>query len=139
MVRDDAGSFVAGYAKYIFQNVMAEVWETRDGLQLALHLGIRKLEVECESTYTIQLCRGEVAPPWYLKSLVQDIANMKGKFEDVVFVHQYRESNFVVDTLSKKASERILEGVWFTNPPEDIVNFLLADIQGVSHPRMIKV
>ncbi|XP_026453587.1 uncharacterized protein LOC113354476 [Papaver somniferum] len=82
VVRDDAGSFVACYAKYIFQNEsnVAEVWATRDGL-------------------------------------VQDITDMKEKFEDVVFVHQYRESNFVADTLSKKAADRVFEGVWFTSPP----------------------
>lgn len=114
VVRDDAGSFVAGFAKFIYQNVsnLAEVWAAREGLLLGVKLGITKLEVECDLTYTVQLCNGEVTPPWYLKTLVQDIVDLKKRFEDLVFVHDYRESNYVADTLSKKASERTLEGVW---------------------------
>ncbi|XP_026429615.1 uncharacterized protein LOC113326017 [Papaver somniferum] len=141
VVRDDAGSFVAGFSRYIFQNGnnVVEVRDTRDGLQLAVQVGIKKLKVNCDSNYTVQLCTSEAAPPWYLRGLVQDINALKEKFEDVVFVHQYRESNFITDNLSKKASDRTLEGVWFTNPPEEIVNNLVADIQGVSYPRMIKV
>ncbi|XP_026451117.1 uncharacterized protein LOC113351325 [Papaver somniferum] len=112
VVRDDVGAFVAGYTKHIYQNGsnMVEVWAERDGLQLVVQLGIRKPEVECDSLYTIQLCRGEVSPLWYLRGLIQDIEELSENFEDLVFIHQHRESNFVADTFSKKASEGLLEG-----------------------------
>lgn len=84
---------------------VAQIWATRDGLLLALQLGIKKLEVDCDSASTIQLCNGEITPPWHLKGLIHDIIDMREKFEELVFVHQYRELNYVANTLSKKAAE----------------------------------
>lgn len=57
----------------------------------------------------------------------------------IVFEQQYREANFVDDTLAKKASERNLEGIWIDNPPDEIINKLVDDIQGVSYPRIVRI
>ncbi|XP_026451125.1 uncharacterized protein LOC113351336 [Papaver somniferum] len=141
VVRDDDGSFVAGFAKHIYQNGcnMTEVWEVRNGLQTVIQPGIKKLEVDCDSTFAIQLCRGEVQAPWHLRGLIQDIEVMKMKFEDIVFEQQYKEANFMDDTLAKKASERNLEGIWIDIPPDEIINKLVDDIHGVSYPRIVRI
>lgn len=54
---------------------------------------------------------------------------MKDKFEDLVFVHQYRETNFVADILSKKTADGDLEGVWINSPPVKIISNIVVDIQ----------
>lgn len=87
VLRGDQGGFLACYAKHIFKNDnnVAEVWAIRNGLLLAKEMGIKKLEVESDSTYAIQLCNKEVLVPWSLHALVEGISILKGSFESISF------------------------------------------------------
>ncbi|XP_026417463.1 uncharacterized protein LOC113312946 [Papaver somniferum] len=122
IIRDGAGGFVACFCKHICKNNnnVAEVWAIRDGLILADQLGANCLEVESDSCYAIQLCKGESKPHWDTYKLVQYINMLKNKFDQVIFKQKYREANQVADRLTKNGATREVEGIWTTNMPSFI-------------------
>lgn len=117
---------------------VAEVWAIRDGLQLAKEMGIRKLEVESDSTYVVQLCNKEIQVTWFLRGLTEDIYKMKQSFEDVVFKQRFREANSVEDLLAKDSAARLMEGVWISQPPKEIIQVLGDDLIGRANTRVVR-
>ncbi|XP_026398180.1 uncharacterized protein LOC113293952 [Papaver somniferum] len=87
IIRGDQVEFYACYAKHVFKNDnnVAEVWVIRNGILLAKDMGFKKIEVESDSTYAIQLCKKEVQVPWNLHSLIEDIDALKKNFDAIGF------------------------------------------------------
>lgn len=102
-------------------------------------LGIRKLEIESDSMYDIQVCRGEIQTTWYLNAVQKDIKFLCEKFEVTSFSHKYPEANNVADVLAKGASKKSLLGVWLVEPPREICESLSNDLMGITYPRIIKL
>ncbi|RZC73607.1 hypothetical protein C5167_049083 [Papaver somniferum] len=140
VIRDDDGKFVACYCEHIYFNGSndAEVWAVRDGLKIVVDLGIQKLEVESDSTYTIQLCEAKINPLWRMQRLIEDIKMLKTKFTRIVFNHEYREANGAADCLAKLANKKVLEGKWLQIAPEVISRFLNEDISSRVTPRLVR-
>ncbi|XP_026439307.1 uncharacterized protein LOC113337995 [Papaver somniferum] len=99
VIRDESGAFVACYWKHIFKNNnnVAEVLAIRDGLRLAVDLGLHYLEVESDSSYVVQLCNEEVQPNWDCFGLLKEISGLKSRFSQVKIQQRYREANKVAD------------------------------------------
>ncbi|XP_026451467.1 uncharacterized protein LOC113351746 [Papaver somniferum] len=102
----DHGGFYACYAKHVFKNDnnVAEVWDIRNGMLLTRNMGLKKLEVESDST--IQLSKEEVQAPWGLRTLIQDTDALKKNFEAILFSQRYREVNVVADFQAKGAAAK---------------------------------
>lgn len=94
VIRSDQGGYQACFSKHIFKNDnnMVEVCSIRDGLVFAKELGIKKLEVESDSTFAIQLCEKEIQIPWSLKALVEDTQHLKACFDVISFNQRYTEA-----------------------------------------------
>ena len=56
-IRDHRGMWIKGFARKIGHatNLIAEFWALRNGLQMALQLGINCLEVELDAKTIVQL------------------------------------------------------------------------------------
>ncbi|XP_026449746.1 uncharacterized protein LOC113349916 isoform X2 [Papaver somniferum] len=123
VIRDESGSFVVCYGKHIFKNNnnVAEVWAIRDGLRLAVHLGIHNFEVEGDSCYVVQLCKEEGQPQWDTYGLVKKISELMACFNQVNFTQRYREANNIVDRLAKDGASRKHEGTWIGVLPDFFV------------------
>ncbi|XP_026429515.1 uncharacterized protein LOC113325863 [Papaver somniferum] len=95
VIRDGAGDFVVCFCKHIHKNNnnVAKVWAIRDGLRLANQLGLNLVEVESDSWYAIQLCKGEVKPNLDTYRLVQDISMLKSKFVQLATIGIYIQKN----------------------------------------------
>ncbi|XP_026428590.1 uncharacterized protein LOC113324484 [Papaver somniferum] len=136
VIRDEQGRFCGGFAKYTYNcgSNVAELCAIREGLLVAEGLGIRKLEIESDSMYAIQVCRGEIQATWYLNAVQKVIKFFCEKFEVISFSHKYREANNVTDVLAKGASKKSLLGVWLSEPPREICESLFNDLIGITYP-----
>ena len=57
VIRDNAGNWIRGFARYIGYTTskIAEFWALRDGLKLAIQLGVQNLEVELDAKVIVDL------------------------------------------------------------------------------------
>ncbi|XP_026419789.1 uncharacterized protein LOC113315747 [Papaver somniferum] len=106
VLQDDNGQFVAAYAEHLHRatNNLVEVCAVRQGLILANKLGIRHLEVECDSQLVVHWSQGISTPPWHIKWLVKDIQELQSLFCTCIIIHNYRETNHVADFLAKSVA-----------------------------------
>ncbi|XP_026420227.1 uncharacterized protein LOC113316223 [Papaver somniferum] len=123
VIRDCSGSFKVAFAHHLFSNysTVVELWDVRDGLLLALKLHIAYLIVDSDSSSTIDFCNSQSTPPWYLKGILFDIHSITKSFQNVIFVHNLRETNIVVDALSNKVVNPLVFDEWIDQPPTDIL------------------
>lgn len=141
IIRVDNGGFQACLARHIYKNDnnVAEVWEIREGLLLEKNIGIKKLEVETDSTYAVQLCKRETSTPWVMRSLIKDIEELMLSFDDIVIGQRYREANGVADYLAKSSVAKEIEGEWITSPPTSILRLLSNDLVGRAVVRNVRL
>lgn len=113
VIREDSGASKAYFAKHIFKNTnnIAELWAIRAGMTIAKGMGIKKVEVESDSTFDLMLCREECVVSWSMLGLLKDIQITKESFEDIVFKQRYIEDNSLDDYLAKASAVKEMEGV----------------------------
>ncbi|KAI3907566.1 hypothetical protein MKW98_016210 [Papaver atlanticum] len=66
ILRASDGHFLAAFARHIYHssNNVAELWAIRDGLKLASSLGMKRLVVESDSKYAVNVCKGLLHGTW---------------------------------------------------------------------------
>ena len=64
VIRDYHGGWVKGFSRSIGHttSVMAKWWALRDGLILAIHLGINQLEVELDAKVIVEMLNSANCP-----------------------------------------------------------------------------
>lgn len=64
LLRVDRGQWLAGFMRNIglTSSIAAELWGLRDGLSLALQLGIRKIEIELDAKALTLILKENVVP-----------------------------------------------------------------------------
>ncbi|GLT84950.1 hypothetical protein SLE2022_031560 [Rubroshorea leprosula] len=94
VIRDNNGDWVIGYAKNLGfgSNSDAEFWGTKLGLELALRLGFRKLEIEADSSLAINVINGIFIPNAAHKPLITCFRSLIPKFDEVMLTHIYCEA-----------------------------------------------
>lgn len=110
ILRGDDGNFMAAFFVTYLRNSnnVAELWAIREGMQLAADIGVKKLIIETDSTYSFNLCLKSYSCSWLCTCLMRDIRHLSLVFDQVCFQHHYREGNFAADILFKKAANECI-------------------------------
>ena len=119
VIRNFHGDWVKGYSRSIgyTTSVLAEWWALRDGLILAIQLGINQLEVELDAKVIVELLNGSNCPNRNYSPLLNDCRYLLARLVQVRVGHIYREANQCADLLAKRGCTMQENFVVFDSPP----------------------
>ncbi len=121
-------------------SLAVELWGLRDCLKLARSLHIGKLIIEIDAKVVVDLISVEnvaTQDTHPYSALIFDCRCLMHSFEEAHLRHVHRECNFSTDLLSKARNFSSNVFSEFVSPPHFVVSQLLADIWGVSYPRLL--
>ena len=103
VLRDNAGEWVRGFARSVGSttSIVAEFWALRDGLQLAIQLGVQYLEVELDAEVVLDVINFGNSPNAAYSSLLFDCILLLEKIPHITVKHVFREANRSVDALAR--------------------------------------
>jgi ribonuclease HI len=142
LLRDSNGKWIHGFAHNlgITNSLAAELWGLRDGLLLARNLNITKLIIEIDAKSVVDLLHNahtnQISSHPY-SALINDCRCLMLDFETATIHHAHRESNYCADILAKEGHRLLDHIVYFVFPPHFVESQLMADIWGVSYPRLL--
>ena len=140
VIRDNAGNWIKGFARYIgyTTSIIAEFWALRDGLKLAIQLGVKNLEVELDAKVIIDLINSRNSSNTAYPSLLLDCRLLPELIPHTKVKHVFREANKCVDALAKNGCHAHEEFVIFDSPPSvDVSDIVYADEIGESFCRQV--
>ena len=73
----------------------------RDGIRSALQAGFHQVEVEGDNRIVLQAVQKQIAVPWQIGPIIEDIWNMLPGCETISFKHIYHEGNMAADWMAK--------------------------------------
>ena len=103
VLRDNAGEWVRGFARSIGSttSIVAEFWALRDGLQLAIQLGVQYLEVKLDAEVVLDVINFGNSPNAAYSSLLFDCILLLEKIPHITVKHVFREANRSADALAR--------------------------------------
>ena len=118
VIRDNAGNWIRGFARYIgyTTSIIAEFWALRDGLNLAIQLGVQNLEVELDAKVIVDLINSRHSSNTAYSSLLFDCRLLLEMIPHTKVKHVFREANKCADTLARKGCHAHEEFVIFDGP-----------------------
>ncbi|XP_026399049.1 uncharacterized protein LOC113294892 [Papaver somniferum] len=124
--RDTHGLIKGCLAQNLGDNnsVYAELWGAIYALRLACTKGIRRLWLECDSTFVLQALKNPELVPWKLSMHWKNCLKFAASIQ-VIYTHIYREGNSVAGILAKHGA--MVESCWWIEPPEFIRRKALID------------
>ncbi len=82
-------------------SVQIELRALKDGLMLAINLGILNLEIKMDSLVVIELVNSISTPNVFLNTIVTDCRYLMERFKLCSLKHIFREANGCTDLLAK--------------------------------------
>ncbi|KAL0001603.1 hypothetical protein SO802_015384 [Lithocarpus litseifolius] len=140
LIRNSQGNWIKGFSRSIgyTTSVMAELWALRDGLHLAIQLGINFLEVELDVKVIVEVLNNSDCPNMKLSPLLHDCKSLLSRLMQVQVVHVFREANKCADFLARRGCSMREEFVIFDAPPfVDLANLLVLYVNGWSDLRLV--
>ena len=127
VIRDYHGGWVKGFSRSIGHttSVMAKWWALRDGLILAIHLGINQLEVELDAKVIVEMLNSANCPNRSYATLLCDCRSLMARFRQVQVGHVFREANKCIDFLGKRNCSMMENFIVFDTSPSSNLNVLL--------------
>ena len=127
IIRDCHSDWVKGYSRSIgyTTSVLAKWWALRDGLILAIQLGINQLDVELDAKVIMDLLNGAECPNQSYSPLLNDCGSLIARLVQVQVGHVYREANQCVDFLAKRGCSMRENFVVFDISPSIDLNILI--------------
>ena len=125
---------IKGFARRIgyATRLLAEFWALRDGLQIAIQLGINYLEVELDAKTVVQLLLSNSNHIAAYSPLLNDCRYLLSKFRQVTVSQIFREVNRCVDWLAKRGCTMPIDFENYNVPPTpEIVAFENDDVNGL--------
>ena len=121
LIRDCQWTWVKGYMRNIgvATNIIAEFWALRDGLMLALKLGITHLLVELDAKVIVDLVLSRKPSNSPYSSLLNDCRFLLSQLQQVRINHAFREANCYADSLAKGGCNLLEDFVVLKLPPND--------------------
>ncbi|MCI33000.1 ethylene responsive transcription factor 1b, partial [Trifolium medium] len=110
-----------------------------DGFYLARHIGVTKVKVHVDSSVVVQTLNSTNGGSIVGWRLVQEIRRLLALDWDIKVCHFYREANACADTLANMSCDHGLGLRLYDNCPSRMSSLLLADIMGITTPRIIAV
>ncbi len=77
----------------------------KDGLNLAIDLGILNLEIEIDSLVVVECVNSITGSNVFLSTIVTDCRSLMERFEICSLKHIFREANSCADLLAKAACD----------------------------------
>ena len=141
-MRDGNGNWIRGFSHNlgITNSLAAELWGLTDGLVLAYDLNIPKLIREIDAKVVVDLFKPEnvvssESHPY--SALITNCKYLILFFEKASLHHAHYESNFCADLLAKAGNTMLDTFSFYVSPPHFVVSKFMADIWGVSYPRVL--
>ncbi|KAF2287057.1 hypothetical protein GH714_037261 [Hevea brasiliensis] len=132
LIRNDQVRWIRGFAYNIGSCSVpcAELWALLEGIKLAWTLGIRSLQIECDSLLVVNMVKDDALLHNSLRPLVFLIKHFLSLEWQCELTHVYREANFSADYLMNYVASfpiglHILEA-----PPPGVLHWLLHDSSG---------
>ena len=127
IIRDCHSDWVKGYSRSIgyTTSVLAKWWALRDGLILAIQLGINQLDVELDAKVIMELLNGAECPNQSYSPLLNDCRSLIARLVQVQVAHVYREANQCADFLAKRGCSMRENFVVFDISPSIDLNILI--------------
>ena len=127
IIRDCHSDWVKGYSRSIgyTTSVLAKWWALRDGLILAIQLGINQLDVELDAKVIMDLLNGAECPNQSYSPLLNDCRSLIARLVQVQVGHVYREANQCADFLAKRGCSMRENFVVFDISPSIDLNILI--------------
>ena len=128
VIRDSAGKWVRGFARSIGSttSIIAEFWALRDGLQLAIQLGVQYLEVELDAKVVLDVINSRNSPNAAYSSLLFDCRLLLEKIPHITVKHVFREANRSANALARIGCNLQEDLVFFYYPPSEVVATLVS-------------
>uniref|UniRef100_A0A2N9FRW2 RNase H type-1 domain-containing protein n=1 Tax=Fagus sylvatica TaxID=28930 RepID=A0A2N9FRW2_FAGSY len=139
VIRDHVGDWVGGFSRAIgvTTSVQAELRALKDGLNLAIDLGILHLEIEMDSLVAVELVKSITTPNAFLSTIVFDCRSLMERFEICSLKHIFREVNGCADLLAKAGCDQTSDFISFPNAPAYVLEALTFDVSNATRFRLI--
>ncbi|OMO66936.1 hypothetical protein COLO4_30280 [Corchorus olitorius] len=140
IIRDDQGHVISAFARKLgyTNSLAAELWGIRDGLQMAVSLGLHnKIIVEADSTAAIDLIMADNVSNHTYSTLIYDCRCLMETLGVRALKHVLREGNKCADILAKLGATQDQSFTTFNSTPDFLFLAVFADIMGVTYPRLM--
>ncbi|XP_075659165.1 uncharacterized protein LOC142629055 [Castanea sativa] len=140
LIRDSEGRCIRGYSRSIGHttSVMAKLWALKDGLNLAIQLGIGYLEVELDAKVIVEMLKNSNSTNIKVSPLLLDCRSLIARFMQVRLAYVYREGNRCADLLAKNGCYMREDFVIFeTSPSAKLDRLLIYDCNGLYYYRRV--
>ncbi|OIT22092.1 hypothetical protein A4A49_54076 [Nicotiana attenuata] len=97
------GAFAASFGTQ--SNNAAESMALNMGLQWCIDQGHKNIIVELDSLLVINWMLGKFNPPWSLLTTIEEAKRKTNFFNEIQFMHCFREANKVADALANEGAE----------------------------------
>ena len=103
LIRNSDGVWIRGYSRSIgyTTSVMTELWALRDGLTLAIQLGIRNLEVKLDAKVIVEMLNNADSSNKKFSPLLLSCRSLMTSLSHIRVAHVFREANRCADYLAK--------------------------------------
>ena len=133
LIRDQHRNWIKGYMRKIgvASSFIAECWALRDGLLLAVQLGIQHI-VELDAITVVNLVSTNSTSNRSYPPLLNDCRYILGQFHRFKVIHTFREVNRWVDYLARAGCSLAEDFVVLDLPSNDVLcNMLSTDAAGL--------
>uniref|UniRef100_A0A2N9HP80 Reverse transcriptase domain-containing protein n=1 Tax=Fagus sylvatica TaxID=28930 RepID=A0A2N9HP80_FAGSY len=139
LIRDPDGSWVGGFARAIgyTTSVQAELRALKDGLLLAIELGIPCLAIEMDSLVADEFLNFKTTPNVFLSAIVDDCRCLLEKFDRFTLHHIFREANGCADALAKAGCAQSVDFISFPSAPAHVLEALAFDSSCATRTRLV--
>ena len=129
LIRDSDGNWVGGFARAIgyTTSVQAELKALKDGLLLAIDLGIPCLAIEMDSLVAVDFLNSKTTPNFFFSALVDDCRCLLERFDRFTLHHIFREANDCADVLAKVGCAQSVDFISFTSASAHVLGALAFD------------
>ena len=135
VIRNWCGKNISGFSVHIglCSITTADLWGIWEGLNLALDLGFRRVELESDSSCTINLVNQKSPKCHRHTQLVIAIQDLLHRDWGVSCNHIYREANFAANFMAQYTSTMVLGSHRFMHLPAGLSKWLSHDEIGVGY------
>ncbi|CAL5428867.1 unnamed protein product [Camellia sinensis] len=102
IIRDNHGNWVSGFCRFLDKtnSLTTELWTLRDGLKLALDMGLTPIEVESDALTLVHMVLNNCNDQHHLSNIVHDCKFLLDSLRLPTVKHIFREANQSVDALA---------------------------------------
>ena len=139
VIRNHVGEWVGSFSMAIgvTTSVQAELRTLKDGLKLAIDLGILNLEIKMVSLVAVELVNSITTPNVFLSAIVTDCRSLMVRFDLCSLKHIFREANSCADLLAKAGCAQSSDFISFSNAPVYVLEALAFDVSNATRFHLI--